>query len=83
MLDNKLFWRTIKPFFSNEWSQRGNIKLVESDKLLQDDNEVAEEVKNFFEEAVSTLDINENSYIIIHPDTINILIVRKSDSKSR
>ena len=72
-----------KTLISNEWSQRGNIKLVESDKLLQDDNEVAEELKNFFEEAVSTLDINENSYIIIHPDNINILIVRESDSKSR
>ena len=71
MSDNKLFWKTVKPFFSNNGSHRGNIKLVEGDKLLQDDSEVAEELNNFFKEAVSTLDVNENSYII-NPDSINI-----------
>ena len=60
-----------KTFFSNKGSHRGNIKLGEGDKLLQDDSEVAEELNNFFKEAVSTLDVNENSYII-NPDSINI-----------
>ena len=69
--NNKLFWKTVKPFFSNNGSHQGNIKLVEGDKLLQDDSEVAEELNNFFKEAVSTLDVNENSYII-NPDSINI-----------
>ena len=71
---NKLFWKTVNPFFSNNESHRGNIKLVEGDKLdklLQDDSEVPEELNNFFKEAVSTLDVNENSYII-NPDSINI-----------
>ena len=69
--DNKLFWKTVKPFFSNNGNHRGNVKLVEGDKLLQDDSEVAGELNNFFKEAVSTLDVNENSYII-NPDSINI-----------
>ena len=69
--DNKLFWKTVKLFFSNKGSQRGNIKLVEGDKLLHDDSEVAEELNNFFKEAVSILDVNENSYII-NCDSINI-----------
>ena len=51
-------------FFSNNGSHPGNIKLVEGDKLLQEDSEVAEELNNFFKEAVSTFDLNENSYII-------------------
>ena len=71
MSDNTLFWKTAKPFFSNNGSHRGNIKLAEGDKLLQDDSEVAEELNNFFKEAVSTLDVNENSYLI-NPDSINI-----------
>ena len=71
MSDNKLFWKTVKPFFSNKRSHRGNIKLSEGDKLLQDDSEVAEELNKFFKKAVSTLDVNENSYII-NPDSINI-----------
>ena len=69
--DNKLFCETVKPFFFNRGSHRGNIKLIERDKLLQDDGEVAEELNNFFKETVSTLDINENSYIL-NPDSINI-----------
>ena len=71
MSDNKLVWKTIKPFFSNKGNHRGNTKLVEGDKLLEDDSEVAEELNNFLREAVSTLDINENSYII-NPESINI-----------
>ena len=63
MSDNKLFWKTVKPFFSNTGSHRGNVKLAEGDELLQDDSEVAEELKDLFKEAFSTLDINENSYI--------------------
>ena len=64
MSDNKLFRKNVKPFFSNNGSHRGNLKLVEGDKLLQDDSEVAEELNNFFKEAVLTLDVNENSYLI-------------------
>ena len=64
MSDNKLFWKTAKPFFSHKGSHRVNTKLFEGDKLLQDDSEVAEELSIFSEEAVSTLDINENSHII-------------------
>ena len=42
--DNKSFWKTVKPFFFNKGSHRGNIRLVEGDKLLQDDREFAEEL---------------------------------------
>ena len=52
MRDNKLFWKTVKPFFSNNGSHQGNIKLVEGDKLLQDDSKVAEELNSFFKGAV-------------------------------
>ena len=69
MSDNKLFWKTVKPFFSNKGSHRGNIKLVEGHKLLQNDSEVAEEL-NFFKKAVLTLNVNENSYII-NLDSLN------------
>ena len=34
--DNKSFWKTVKPFFSNKGSQQGNIKLLVGDKLLHD-----------------------------------------------
>ena len=39
--DNKLFWKTVKPFFSNKGSFGNKIKLVENDELLQDDKNIA------------------------------------------
>ena len=59
-----MFWKRVKPFFSNEESFEGNIKLVEKDEGLQNNKEIAEELNTFFESAVSSLNINENSSII-------------------
>ena len=33
--DNKLFWKTIKTFFSNKGNYGSSIKLVEKDEVLQ------------------------------------------------
>ena len=40
--DNKLFWKFITRFFSNKAIYQGNIKLIESHKLLQEDTGDAE-----------------------------------------
>ena len=80
MSDNELFWEIVKTFFSNKGNYRSNIKLVEGNKLLQDNSEAAEELNKFFEEGVSTLDINESSYII-NPGSIISEPVEKSMSK--
>ena len=59
-----MFWKTIKPFFSNKGSSGSNIKLVEKDEILQDHTKIAEELNTFLKNAVSTLDTNENANII-------------------
>ena len=61
--ENKLFWKTIKPFFSNKGNYRSQIKLVEKDEVLQDDDLIAKELNKFFENALSTLNIKENRLI--------------------
>ena len=61
---NKLFWKTVKPLFSNKGSSETNIKFVEKDEVLQDNKKIAEELNTFFKNAVSSLDINENFSII-------------------
>ena len=61
----KHLWQSL--FFNKVAGLRklvAGIKLVEGDKLLHEDTEVAKELNNFFKEAASTLDVNENSYII-------------------
>ena len=62
--DNKIFWKTITPFFSGKGNLRSQIKPIENDELIQNDDKVAETLNTFFKNAVSTLDINENSYIV-------------------
>ena len=64
MKDNKLFWRTVKPFFSNKGGRGSIIQLVEDNELLQDDQKIADKLYTFFKTAVSNLNINENTHII-------------------
>ena len=59
--DNKSFWKTIKPFFSNKGNYGSQIK--EKDEVLQDDDLIAKELNKFFKNAVSTLNIKENRFI--------------------
>ena len=61
--DNKLFWKTIKPFFSNKGNYGSQIKLVEKDEVLQGNDLIAKELNKFFKNAVSTLNIKENRFI--------------------
>ena len=58
--DNKLFWKTVKPFFSKKWNLGPNIKLVEKNELIQNDQEIANELNIFFKDTASNLGINEN-----------------------
>ena len=51
-------------FLLYKGSSASNIKLVEKDEILQGDKKIAEELNTFFKNAVSALDINENSSII-------------------
>ena len=64
--DSKLFWKTVKPFFSNKGGRGSNTQLVKDNELLQDDQKIADELNTFFKNAVSNLNINENTYIINH-----------------
>ena len=61
---NKQFWKTTKPFFSNKGNYGSQIKLVEKDEVLQDDDLIAKELNKLFKNAVSTLNIKENSFVI-------------------
>ena len=50
----------------NKGDRGSNIQLVEDNELLQYDQKIADELNNFFKNAVSNLDVNENKYVINH-----------------
>jgi hypothetical protein len=58
--DNKKFWNTIKPLFSNGSSQSGKITLVEDKEIITDNKEIAETFNNFYADTVSSLGIEGN-----------------------
>ena len=53
--DNKLFWKTIKSFFSNKGNYGSKIQLVEKDEALQDDDLIAKELNKFRKQPLGTV----------------------------
>ena len=62
--DNKKFWNTIKPFFSEKGGPKENIVLVQGDKVISDDTQVAQTFNDFFKTTVDSLGIIENRFLI-------------------
>ena len=62
--DNKKFWNTVKPLFSNHGGVSQKITLVMDDKIISDDKEVAETFNSFFINSVESLDIVENNALL-------------------
>ena len=46
--DNELFWKIVKPFFSEKGSNSSKITLVEENNVISDQEEIANIMKNYF-----------------------------------
>ena len=55
--DNKLFWKTVKPFLSDKVSGMDKIHLIENNELIKSDSKTAETLNNFFSNIVQNLNI--------------------------
>ena len=55
--DNKRFWGSVKPLFSDKQKVRQKINLIEDENIISSDKEIAEKLNNFFVNAVSNLNI--------------------------
>ena len=60
--DNKKFWNTVKPLFSNKGGGSQKITLVKEDNIISCDKELAETFNDFFINSVKSLNISENSF---------------------
>ena len=59
--DNKKFWKTVKPLFSDKLQSKNKIVLIEDETIISNDNEVAETMNEFFVSVTDSLGIKENS----------------------
>ena len=55
--DNKKFWKTIKPFFSDKTKSTKQITLIEGDSIISKDDMIAKTFNSFFSNAVNMLGI--------------------------
>ena len=69
--DNRKFWKTIKPLFSNKEPNKKKITLVKENEIISKDEEISETFNSFFKNAVKSLDIQENKYLLSITDGIN------------
>ena len=57
--DNKKFWKTVKPLFSEKTMSTENITLVENNVIVSEDEKVANIFNSFFSNAVKNLNIEQ------------------------
>ena len=63
--DNKMFWKTISPYFVNNPKKRSKITLVdEKDNTLSEDEKIAETFNKFFGNIIKNLNISINSEVL-------------------
>ena len=57
--DNRKFWKTVKPLFSDKFQTPGNITLLEDDELVSGDEKIAKIIKDYFVNITAEVDIAE------------------------
>ena len=57
--DNKKFWEVMKPLFSEKQKIMRKIILIDDDKVIYNDQDIAEKMNNFFTTAVSNLRLED------------------------
>ena len=78
--DNKTFWKTVKPLFSEKILSSDNITLIEDDEIISDDGEIANIFNSHFNDAVKNLNISfdyQSECIINSSEDPTINAIRK------
>ena len=57
--DNKLFWKSVKPFFCDKGSNFSKITLVEENNIISDEEEIANIMNNYFINVTKTLNLKK------------------------
>ena len=69
--DNKLFWNTIKAFFSDKGATREKYTLIEEEEILYDDQKISTVFNDFFSSVVSNLNIPQYEDQNVNLDNID------------
>ena len=79
-IDNeKKFWKTVKPLFSNRNHMCEKITLIEDGKILSNDEEIAECFNEYFTNITHSLDIDPLFKVVHEQQTIDQMVLRAID----
>ena len=66
IIDNRKFWSSVKPLFSDKGITGKNIIIVDDNTIIDDDSKVSEIFSNFFNDAVKNLNIEDTQNTIVN-----------------
>ena len=59
--DNKKFWKTIRPYFSDKGYNQTKITIVEKDSIITDEKKIATLMNNYFINITKNLDLKPSA----------------------
>ena len=59
--DNKKFWKTIRPYFSDKEYNQTKIRVVKKDCIITDEKKIASLMNNYFTNITKTLDLKPSA----------------------
>ena len=80
--DNKMFWKIVKPLFSDKVVITPKITLCENDEIHDNDAQVAEDFSNFFSAIVTELNIGNryNHFLSYHDNDPIVNAIKKYEN---
>ena len=82
MTENKLFWKTVKPLFTDKTLKNERITLVKNNKVVSDESKLVEMLSKYFRDIVQNLGIDgvtnisfDNNALTIRKAIENIKII--------
>ena len=61
--DSRKFWKTVTPYFSNKGSTTTSFTLIEGEKIVSDEKEIAQIFNDHYSKIISTLDLPTPPFI--------------------
>ena len=58
--DNKMFWKTLKPRFSNKCKTANKLTLTEVDMIMKNEKLIADTFNNYFADITKTLKLKKH-----------------------
>ena len=78
--DNKKFWKTIRPKFSNKCKTANAMILVEDEKILQDEKAIANTFNNHFTDVTHSLGLKKKNIGLENTLSITVETFRDFES---